>query len=231
MHISSTGLKLIKKWEGCYLKAYKDCVGVWTIGYGITDADRKITHTKIRSGLKITQGTADAWLEDCIKAIYEPKVNKYMSKYNWNQNQYDALVSFCYNIGNIDGLTDYGTRSNKQIASKILEYCKAGGRYVKGLYERRKDEHALFCKAPGEPAKKTPKQESKTKTEDYDMPIIKKGSKGKAVKVWQVIIGANVDGDFGSKTESLTKQFQEKHKLTADGIVGMYTWSAGLGTL
>lgn len=228
MHISKNGLKLIKKWEGCYLKAYKDCVGVWTIGYGVTNADRKITNTKIRSGLKITQGTADAWLEDCIRELYEPKVNKYLSKYGWNQNQYDALVSFCYNIGNIDMLTANGTRTNKQIAAKMLEYCKAGGRYVKGLYERRKDEYALFCKVPGQ--EKQP-EKKKAETEDYKMPTIKKGSTGKAVKVWQVIVGATVDGDFGANTEAKTKNFQEKHGLTADGIVGKFTWSAGLGTL
>jgi len=146
MHISENGLKLIKKWEGCYLKAYKDCVGVWTIGYGITNADKKITGRTIKAGLTITQNTANVWLEECIRQIYEPKVNKYMEKYHWNQNQYDALVSFCFNIGNIDELTKDGTRSNDTIASKMLEYCKAGGRRVQGLYDRRKDEHNLFIK-------------------------------------------------------------------------------------
>ena len=228
MHISKDGLKLIKKWEGCYLKAYRDCVGVWTIGYGITNSDKKITGTTIRSGLRISQATADKWLEDSIRVIYEPKVNKYMDKYNWNQNQYDALVSFCYNIGSIDGLTANGTRTNAQIAKKILEYCKAGGRYVKGLYDRRKDEYNLFCRKPGS---KPGSQRTEKKAEDYSMPTIKKGSTGKAVQVWQVIVGATIDGDFGTKTETLTKDFQKKHGLTVDGIVGAFTWSAGLGTL
>lgn len=217
MHISKEGLKLIKKWEGCHLTAYTDCVGVWTIGYGITNSDRKITGTKIRSGLKITQRTADAWLEDSIREIYEPKVNKYMDEYSWTQNEYDALVSFCYNIGNIDGLTANGTRSKKTIAKKILEYCKAGGRRVKGLYDRRVDEYNMFCGIK--------------KVEDYNMPTLKEGSTGRKVKVWQVILKIDITGTFDKKTLDATKDFQKKHNLIADGIVGRNTWAAGLGTL
>lgn len=217
MHISKEGLKLIKKWEGCHLSAYTDCVGVWTIGWGVTNADRKITGTKIRSGLKITQATADAWLEDCIRELYEPKVNKYMEKYGWTQNEYDALVSFCYNIGNIDGLTANGSRNKETIAKKILEYCKAGGRRAKGLYDRRVDEYNMFCGIK--------------KVEDYDMPTLKVGSKGKAVKVWQLILEIDQTGIFDDKTLEATKAFQKKKKLTVDGIVGRMSWSAGLGTL
>lgn len=67
--------------------------------------------------------------------------------------------------------------------------------------------------------------------EDYDMPKLKKGSKGKAVKVWQLILGIDQTGTFDDKTLEATKAFQKKHKLTVDGIVGKFTWSAGLGTL
>lgn len=66
--------------------------------------------------------------------------------------------------------------------------------------------------------------------EDY-MPTLKKGSKGKAVEIWQKILGIEETGSFGAKTLEATKAFQKKHKLTEDGIVGAFTWSAGLGTL
>lgn len=68
-------------------------------------------------------------------------------------------------------------------------------------------------------------------TEDYNMTTIKRGSKGKAVKVWQIIIGAKADGTFGSSTESKTKNWQTSHGLVADGIVGPKSWKAGLGSL
>ena len=63
------------------------------------------------------------------------------------------------------------------------------------------------------------------------MTTIKRGSKGKAVKVWQIIVGATPDGTFGSGTESKTKNWQASHGLTADGIVGPKSWKAGLGAL
>lgn len=68
--------------------------------------------------------------------------------------------------------------------------------------------------------------------EEYDMPLIKKGSKGKAVKVLQVILGGlTVDGDFGWKTRNATINFQKAHGLEPDGEVGPKTWSALIATL
>jgi len=67
--------------------------------------------------------------------------------------------------------------------------------------------------------------------EEYNMDTIKKGSKGKAVKIWQIILGftgADVDGSFGSKTETATKNWQKNKGLTVDGIVGKNSWKAGL---
>lgn len=137
MKISKRGIDLIKQFEGCRLTAYKDPAGVWTIGYG---------HTKsVKQGMKITQEQAEELLKKDL-AVYEAKVEKY-SKYNWNQNQFDALVSFAYNIGSIDQLTSNGRRSIKTISDKILEYNKAGGKTLEGLVRRRKAEKELFDKA------------------------------------------------------------------------------------
>lgn len=68
-------------------------------------------------------------------------------------------------------------------------------------------------------------------SEDYDMPMIKRGSSGKAVKIWQVIVGTTIDGIFGSNTEAATKRFQDKYNLVVDGIVGPKTWKAGLSNI
>ena len=144
MKTSEKGIALIKRFEGCSLRAYQDCVGVWTIGYGITSADRAITGRTIRKGMKISRETADAWLRKSLRQKYEPKVTKYADQYHWNQNQFDALVSFAYNIGSIDQLTANGKRTVKQVANAMLLYDHAGGRRVKGLTERRRAEQRLF---------------------------------------------------------------------------------------
>lgn len=142
--ISDACLRLVKKWEGCYLTAYRDAVGVWTIGYGTTNADKPITGKTIKRGMKISQSTADRWLRASLNRKYLPLVLKYDSKYDWNQNQLDALVSFAYNIGSIDQLTANGTRSISQISAHIPAYNRAGGKVLRGLTNRRREEKALF---------------------------------------------------------------------------------------
>lgn len=144
--ISMKCLALIKEFEGCHLTAYRDEVGVWTIGYGITNADRSITKTTIKKGLRITQATAEEWLEKALNKKYLPIVMKYDTRYGWNQNELDALVSFAYNVGSIDQLTANGSRSKATIADKMLEYNKAGGKVYRGLTRRRKAERKLFLK-------------------------------------------------------------------------------------
>ena len=144
MHTSNTGIALIKRFEGCFLTAYKDRVGVWTIGWGTTNADRAITGRTLKRGLKISQKTADDWLRKSLAKKYEPLVGKYDDIYHWTQNEFDALVSFAYNIGSIDKLTANGTRTKAEVEAAILLYDKAGGKRVKGLTERRIAEQKLF---------------------------------------------------------------------------------------
>lgn len=146
MKVSINGLNLIKRFEGCRLKAYKDIVGVWTIGYGTTNADKKITGITISEGTTITQSQADEWLEMSVNNKYGKNVNKFDSIYHWNQNEFDALTSFAYNIGSINGLVDNGRRSRQEIADKMILYNKAGGKVLEGLAMRRRAEQELFMK-------------------------------------------------------------------------------------
>lgn len=157
--ISNKCLDLVKEFEGCRLTAYRDEVGVWTIGYGITNSDFKITKKIIRKGMKISKATAEKWLEESLNKKYLPLVLEYDKQYNWNQNELDALVSFCYNIGSIKQLTADGTRSKTVVASKILQYNKAGGKVYRGLTRRRKAERELFL-AKVAPEKKPVKKKS-----------------------------------------------------------------------
>jgi GH25 family lysozyme M1 (1,4-beta-N-acetylmuramidase) len=73
--------------------------------------------------------------------------------------------------------------------------------------------------------------ESTNESEDYDMPQLQKGSQGKAVAVWQIIVSAIPDGTFGAETIEATKIFQREHGLLVDGIVGPKTWKEGLASL
>jgi len=134
MKTGQAGIDLIRQFESCRLEAYKCPAGVWTIGYGHTAG--------VTQGQKITQAQAEAFLATDL-GKFEKKVDKY-SRYRWRQNEFDALVSFAFNIGSIDQLTANGTRDRATIAEKMLLYNKAGRKVLAGLVRRRKAEQQLF---------------------------------------------------------------------------------------
>lgn len=137
MKSSREVINLIKQFEGCRLDAYKCPAGVWTIGFGHTFG--------VKQGDKISQAQAEAYLMADLER-YEANVIKYDPKYNWTQNEFDALVSFAYNVGSIDGLVKKGQRTKAEIADAMLLYNKGGGKVLPGLVRRRKEERALFIK-------------------------------------------------------------------------------------
>ena len=137
MKTSQRGINLIKQFEGVRLTAYKCPAGVYTIGYG---------HTRgVKRGMKITEEEASALLTaDLLNS--EKAVERYESVYHWNQNEFDALVSFTFNCGatNLRALLRNGRRNRSQIAATLPLYRKAGGKVLKGLERRRAAEKALF---------------------------------------------------------------------------------------
>ena len=137
MKTSQRGINLIKQFEGVRLTAYKCPAGVYTIGYG---------HTRgVQRGMKITEEEASAFLTaDLLNS--EKAVERYDSVYHWNQNEFDALVSFTFNCGatNLRALLRNGRRNRSQIAETLPLYRKAGGKVLKGLERRRAAEKALF---------------------------------------------------------------------------------------
>lgn len=135
---SQKGIDLIKSFEGCWLESYKavPTEKYYTIGYGHYGFD-------VSAGMVITQAQADAFLVKDL-AKFEASVMSYNSKYHWTQSEFDAMVSFAYNVGNIKQLTNNGTRTKEVIADKMLQYTKSGGKVLNGLVKRRKAEHDLF---------------------------------------------------------------------------------------
>ncbi|HDC4354695.1 MULTISPECIES: lysozyme [Enterobacter cloacae complex] len=144
MQTSEKGVALIKEFEGCKLTAYQDSVGVWTIGYGWT---QPVDGKPIRAGMTIKQETAERLLKTGLVS-YESDVCR-LVKVGLTQGQFDALVSFTYNLGARSLSTstllrklnagDYATA-----ADEFLRWNKAGGKVLNGLTRRREAERALF---------------------------------------------------------------------------------------
>lgn len=144
MKMSPKGLALLKQFEGVKLTAYRDVAGVWTIGYGHTAAAGGIAP---KAGVTITQAQADAMLVNDL-GQYERAVFRALTK-TPNQNQFDAMVSLCYNIGTggfskSSVVRHFNAGENAKAANAFLAWNKAGGKVVRGLTVRRSAEMDLF---------------------------------------------------------------------------------------
>ena len=147
--ISKEGLELIKEFEGFYSKAYLCPGDVWTVGYGTT---KYPDGTLVSRGDTVSEEDAERFLAQDIK-YFSIKVDNFL--YNkgiaLNDNQFSALVSFCYNLG-LDPLVN-SKRSmhkaivrNHQVREAFMMYCFAAGKKLNGLVRRRKAEADLYFK-------------------------------------------------------------------------------------
>ncbi|EKW0743268.1 lysozyme [Citrobacter freundii] len=147
MQTSEKGIKNIKDFEGCSLTAYPDPGtggAPWTIGYGWT---HPVDGKPIKPGMTIKQETADRLLKTGLVS-YENDVLK-MAKVKLTQGQFDALVSFAYNVGSRALSTSTLLRKLNDgdvmgAADEFLRWNKAGGKVLNGLTRRREAERALF---------------------------------------------------------------------------------------
>lgn len=145
MRISPRGLSLLKQFEGCILVPYKDSAGLWTIGYGHLIADGRTLPDSAK--YKITQKQADLLLK--YDVIPREKAVERLCTAPLSQNEFDALVSFVFNLG--AGCFQRSTirqklnRGDRAGAAKVLlRYNRAGGKVIKGLVNRRMAEFKLF---------------------------------------------------------------------------------------
>lgn len=147
MRISDSGIDLIKKFESCRLTAYPDPGtggAPWTIGHGWT---QPVDGKPVRPGMKIDQATADRLLKTGLVS-YENDVLKIV-KVKLTQGQFDALVSFAYNVGSralstSTLLKKLNAGDYAGAADEFLRWNKAGGKVLNGLTRRREAERALF---------------------------------------------------------------------------------------
>ena len=151
MKLSQNGLDLIKHFEGFKSKAYLCPAGVWTIGYGTTRVNGK----PVQAGITCTEEQASLWLALDVEQ-FERDVTKLVTS-PLTQSQFDALVSFAYNVGSdidsdtiAEGLGDstllklVNRKEYEKAAAEFLKWNKAGGKVLKGLTTRRRAEHLLF---------------------------------------------------------------------------------------
>lgn len=137
--ISEKGLSLIKRSEGLKLKAYRDPIGVLTIGYGSTGEH-------VHEGMTITEAEAEALLEKDLDR-FERGVTKLAGP--MPQGQFDALVSFAFNLGlaaleNSTLLKLHKAGKFEEAAQQFGRWTRAGGRVLPGLVTRRADEASLY---------------------------------------------------------------------------------------
>lgn len=145
MRINDRALNLIKEFEGFRAEAYKDPVGIWTIGYGTTAMAQVGIEPK--AGMKITEAQATGYLEAAVSK-FAHNVTKSLKR-PANDNEFGAMVSLAYNIGpsafaRSSVLRKFNAGDKAGAADAFLLWDKAGGKVLKGLQRRRKAERDLF---------------------------------------------------------------------------------------
>ena len=205
MKTSQSGIDLIKRFEGLELEAYQDIAGVWTIGYGHIET--------AKPGMRITEREAEALLQRDLKPR-EQAVGRIVSV-PLNQNEFDALVSFVYNVGveafrrstarrrlnNNDriGAADALTWWNKATVGGVL-------REVTGLTRRRAAERALFLTPANPPIVRDPRQvDANSRMEPFEDPPRRGTLAGS-----RTVQGATVAGGAGAAASSMGRQSAEE---------------------
>jgi lysozyme len=146
MRLSQNGLTLIKKFEGFRSHPYLCSAGIPTIGYGSTYYENGVR-------VKLSDSPiSEEWAEELLKknvVHYDVAVNS-LTRDDITQNQYDALVSFAYNVG----VTNFKNSTllkrvnanpkDPNITNQFMKWIRAGGRVIKGLILRRREEAQLY---------------------------------------------------------------------------------------
>lgn len=207
MRTSKAGIDLIKRFEGLRLHAYICAAGVLTIGYG---------HTKgVLRGQQITEQQAEDLLREDLRH-FEEAVER-LVLVHLEQHEFDALVSFAFNVG--EGALAKSTLLRKlnagdkqDAAHEFGQWVKAGKVTLSGLVRRRKAERALF-------------EGAKT--------VSDRGGDGtltvrKIQSALNAALGVKLkeDGVLGPLTVAKIREFQRRHRLIVDGIVGPQTEEA-----
>jgi len=218
--LNKASLDLIKRWEGCKLKAYKCSAGVWTVGYGLTTNAGLI---EVGPDTVITQEEADWYLEKTIEnflAEIKPAITAPI-----NENELGAFTSLAYNIGpraflKSSALLHFNQGSKDRVPTSIRMWRKAGGKVVKGLVNRREAEVDLFL-TPVISEMPAPARTSPVQSKTLQASVVQGASAvGGAVAAFQALDGtAQIIAMTGCVLVALTAIFILRERLKA--------WAAG----
>lgn len=206
MKTSENGIELLKRFEGLELEAYQDIAGIWTIGYGHTGDD-------VQPGMKLSEREA----EELLRRDLKPREQAVSSavKVSLNQNEFDALVSFVYNVG---AAAFRGSTALKRLnrgdrigaADAITWWNKAtvGGvlREVLGLTRRRAAERALFLTPTSLASVRDPEQIA----ENSRVTPIETGPRRENVAESRTVQGAAIAGGAGVASSTMGRDSAEQ---------------------
>ncbi|WP_299370464.1 glycoside hydrolase family protein [uncultured Tateyamaria sp.] len=218
---SEHGVAFLELHEGVVLKAYRDPIGIWTIGAGLTKASGVVTP---RAGMRLSKQDASRLLTLALQRNYEPRVAKAMP--DARQYEFDAGVSFDWNTGAIhraSWVRAWLNGHSEQARLRLGLWKKAGGRVLPGLVRRRAEEADLLLHgiyhgvAKTEPAKRRGQARVALPLSVTDMADI---------RAMFVTLGYDPGDDETGIAEAALRQFQRDSDLTVDGIFGRASLSA-----
>lgn len=220
-YVSDRGIAFLERHEGVVLRAYRDPVGIWTIGAGLTAASGVVTP---RAGMTITPAQASAMLSEAIERRYAPAVLARME--GCLQHEFDGGTSFHFNtgaIGRASWVEAWRRGDAADTRRRLAMWKKGGGRVLPGLVRRRREEADLILKGDygdGQPAAKAVRNQAAGWVAPMDESMIPEIADG-----LREIGYASVTLPSGSLARAAVEAFQRDHGLTVDGVVGRATLS------
>ena len=219
MQTSAAGVAFLERHEGVVLKAYRDPVGIWTIGAGLTAASGVVAP---RAGMTVTRDEAGALLREALKRVYEPDVAEMMPAAR--QHEFDAGVSFHWNtgaIGTASWIAAWRAGWRDETQRRLMLWVKGGGKVLPGLKSRRAEEFTLLWDGVYHAA--TPARAEASILASEVIPL--SSAEALAMREGFVSLGYAPGPNLGGVLASTVREFQRDHDLTVDGIIGRATLS------
>ncbi|MCC5780771.1 lysozyme [Nitratireductor sp. B36] len=221
--ISPKGIEYLESAEGVVLKAYRDPVGIWTIGGGLTAASGVVTP---RAGMVITRKEASRLLALALKRNYEPRVRKALGRVA--QHVFDGSTSFDYNTGAIhraSWVKAFRNNNPAKARAKIMLWVKGGGRVLPGLKRRRREEADIILLDKWPAHISIARNPAKPNVAFAGVAIaLTPGEIDKIAEGFRSI-GYDPGTTPGRISLIAVSDFQRKYDLTVDGVIGKATLS------